>query len=160
MLRLEGCLPNYVIRQIFLEITAYKSKYIKKFYIYFWQLDGTLILIFSYNCFLVNTGWTVNHVSEQVDTSHCHLLHFVIDQNMNYTHWQSQLQVQEIQIQIILTRIGVLVDQPADLADAVDRLVAVAAAVVEVVEVADPDAVGPSWAYHYRMLHAYLNQTN
>ena len=54
-----------------------------------------------------------------------------------------------------------LVDRPADLADAADRLVAVAAAVVaEVVEVADPDAVGPSWAFHYRMPHAYLNQTN
>ena len=53
-----------------------------------------------------------------------------------------------------------MVGLAADLADAADRLVAVAAAVVEVVEVADPDAVGPSWAFHYRMPHAYLNQTN
>ena len=93
----------------------------------------------------MNVELQVFFVNEQVDTSRCLLLQFVIDQSMNCTHLRP-LQGQESP-HLILMRIGV--------EGAAVVVVVVADAVAEVVE--EVVVVAEPLASHFHMQHAYLS---
>ena len=92
----------------------------------------------------MNVELQVFFVNEQVDTSRCLLLQFVIDQSMNCTHLRP-LQGQESP-HLILMRIGV---------EGAAVVVVVAGAVAEVVE--EVVVVAEPLASHFHMQHAYLS---
>ena len=92
----------------------------------------------------MNVELQVFFVNEQVDTSRCLLLQFVIDQSMNCTHLRP-LQGQESP-HLILMRIGV---------EGAAVVVVIAGAVAEVVE--EVVVVAEPLASHFHMQHAYLS---